>query len=154
MVGVAPAMSHAYTSLLTHVLFSTKYRKPLIDAALETQLFPYFGGIVRQRAGKLYAVNGTEDHVHLLIELPPAISLADAVHQLKGGSSHWIRQQRPYFAWQRGYGAFSVSRSQVSRVATYIERQKEHHHVRSLEQELEGLLKCHSLTITDRDLWS
>lgn len=147
-------MSHAYSSLFTHIVFSTKYRQPLIDPALEAQLFPYFSGIVRQRAGKLYVANGTEDHVHLLVELPPAISIADAVQELKGGSSRWIRKERPTFAWQRGYGAFAVSRSGVSQVATYIERQKEHHQKRSLEQEFERLLQRHSLTLGGGNLWS
>lgn len=147
-------MSHTYSSLLTHIVFSTKYRKPLINAALETPLFSYFGGIVRRLGGKLIAANGTEDHVHLLAELPPAVSIAQAVHRIKGGSSHWIRTQCPTFAWQGGYGAFAVSRSAMSRVASYIERQKEHHRKRSLEQEFERLLQGHGLLLDRANLWS
>jgi REP element-mobilizing transposase RayT len=85
-------MSHSYTSLLTHVVFSTKDRKPFIDAALEARLFPYFGGVVRQLGGKLYTVNGVEDHVHLLVDLPPSLAVAEAVGKIKGGATHWIHE--------------------------------------------------------------
>src|ERR1700736_3922914 len=141
-------MPHSYSNLLTHIVYSTKNRKPFIDADLESHLFPYFGGIVRQLGGKLYLVNGVEDHVHLLAELPPTIAVAEAIGKIKGSSTYWIHQSSPdrsAFAWQRGYGAFSVSKSNVSSVARYIERQKEHHRKQSFQDELRELLRRHGV---------
>ena len=113
-------MPHSYSNLLTHIVYATKDRRPLIDSELETRLFPYFGGIVRELGGKMYIVNGGEDHVHLLAELPPKIAMAEAIGKIKGSSSHWIHDSFPdrsKFAWQRGYAAFSVSKSNTSVVA-------------------------------------
>ncbi|MGA8808938.1 MAG: IS200/IS605 family transposase [Thermoanaerobaculia bacterium] len=107
-------MPHSYDNLLTHIVFATKNRRPFIDAALEARLFPYLGGIVRQLDGKSYVINGVEDHVHLLAELPPTIAVAEAIGKVKGSSTYWIHQSFPeqaQFAWQRGYAAFSVSKS-------------------------------------------
>jgi len=151
--GETIAMSHSYTSLLTHVVFSTKDRKPFIDATLESRLFPYFGGVLRQLGGKLYTVNGVEDHVHLLVELPPALAVAEAVRKIKGGSTHWIHEtfsDRGAFAWQTGYSGFSVSKSNVPQVASYIERQKTHHQSASFEDELRQLLQRHGLPFDER----
>ena len=147
------AMPHSYTNLLTHVVFSTKDRRPLIDAALEARLFPYFGGIVRQLGGKLYVVNGVEDHVHLLVELHPSVAVAEAVGKIKGNSTHWIHESFPdrsTFAWQRGYGGFSVSKSNVSMVARYIERQKAHHEKWSFQDEFKELLRRHGIPIDEK----
>ena len=147
------AMSHSYTNLLTHVVFSTKDRRPLIDAALEARLFPYFGGIVRQLGGKLYVANGVEDHVHLLVELHPSVAVAEAVGKIKGNSTHWIHESfsdRSAFAWQRGYGGFSVSQSNVSMVARYIERQKAHHKKWSFQDEFKELLRRHGVSIDEK----
>jgi REP element-mobilizing transposase RayT len=150
-------MPHSYTNLLTHIVFSTKSRKPFIDASLEARLFPYFGGIVRQLGGKLYLVNGVEDHVHLLASLPPTIAVADAIGKIKGSSTYWIHQSFPEqsdFAWQRGYAAFSVSKSKVSSVAGYIEHQKEHHRKQSFQDEFLELLRRHGVAIDEKYLWT
>jgi putative transposase len=88
-------MPHSYTNLLNHIVYSTKNRKPFIDSALESRLFPYFGGVVRQLGGKLYVVNGVQDHVHLLAELPPSIAVSDAIGRIKGSSTHWIHESFP-----------------------------------------------------------
>jgi Transposase and inactivated derivatives len=149
-------MSHSYTNLLTHIVYATKSRRPLIDSTLESRLFPYFGGILRQLGGKLYVVNGVEDHVHLLAELPASIAVAEAVGKIKGNSTHWIHESfsdRSEFAWQRGYAAFSVSKSNVSLVARYIERQKTHHRKRSFQDEFVQLLHRHGVSIDDKYVW-
>ena len=154
---MAHTVMHSYSNLLTHIVYATKQRKPLIDAALESRLFPYFGGILRELGGKLYVVNGVEDHVHLLAELPPSLAVAEAVRKIKGGSSHWIHDsfaERSAFAWQRAYAAFSVSKSNTSRVARYIERQKEHHKRRTFEDEFVALLRRHGVAIDERYLWT
>ncbi|MEA2236145.1 MAG: REP-associated tyrosine transposase [Thermoanaerobaculia bacterium] len=148
---------HSYTNLLTHVVYATKNRRSLIDSALESRLYPYFGGIVRQLSGKLYVVNGVEDHIHMLVELPASVAVAEAVGKIKGSSSHWINESfsdRSEFAWQRGYGAFSVSKSNVPRVARYIERQKSHHKKQSSQDELIELLRRHGVSIDDKFVWT
>jgi putative transposase len=150
-------MPHSYSNLLTHIVYSTKNRRPFIDATLEARLFPYFGGIVRQLGGKLYVVNGVEDHVHLLAELPTTITIAEVVGKIKGSSTYWIHQsfpERSRFAWQRGYGAFSVSKSNVATVARYIEAQKEHHGKRSYQDEFTELLQRHGIAIDEKYRWT
>jgi len=151
------AMPHTYSSLLTHIVYSTKDRKPLIDAALESRLFPYLGGIVRQLDGTLYAVNGVEDHIHMLVQMHPSVSVAELVRKIKSNSSRWIRESfvdRSQFAWQRGYGAFTVSKSRVGRVVAYIEEQKSHHEQRSFQDEFIQLLRRHGLPVDERYLWT
>ena len=150
-------MPHSYSSLLAHIVTATENRQPLIDATLEERLFPYLGGIVRQLGGTLCTVNGTEDHIHLLVQLPASLSVAEAVGKIKGNSAHWIHEsfsKRSSFAWQRGYGAFSVSKSNMPRVAGYIERQKEHHAKRPLQEEYVHLLRRHGVVVDERYLWT
>ena len=145
-----------YTSLLTHVTFSTKRRQPLITPDVEARLLPYLGGIARQLGGTVLVSNSVTDHVHLLVVLPPTIAISEAVGKLKGSSSKWIHDTFPEhwaFAWQRGFGAFSVSRSNVLGVARYIEGQKEHHRNVTFQTELVLLLRRHGIDFDDRYLW-
>ena len=123
-------MPHTYTSLLVHIIFSTKDRRPYLDAELRPRLFPYMGGILRELGGTPILVNGPDDHVHALTALPPTRSLSDVMRVLKTNSSRWVHEQWPArrdFAWQSGYGAFTVSRSNVDEVERYIAGQEEHH---------------------------
>src|SRR5260370_26627388 len=103
-------MSRTFTSLLTHVVFSTKDREPIINAELKRELYAYLGGLTRELKGKAYGINGAADHVHMLISLPPVVSMSEAVRFIKSNSSGWGRDKWPRrsFAWQLGYGAFSV----------------------------------------------
>src|SRR5258708_14541655 len=136
-------MPHSYSNLLTHIVYSTKNRRPLIDSDLELRLFPYFGGIVRQLGGALYTVND------LLAHLPPTIAMAEAIGKIKGSSTHWIHKSFPdrsEFSWQRGYGVFSVSKSNVARVVRYIEQQKAHHRKQSFQEEFVELLRRHGIS--------
>src|SRR6266481_5842974 len=119
-------MSHSYVSNLMHCTFSTKDRYPVIDSELESRLWPYLGGIARENRLKALAIGGTADHVHALLSLPGMMSFAKAVQLIKGGSSKWIHDTFPNqkkFAWQEGYGAFSVSASQVPKTMAYIANQ-------------------------------
>jgi putative transposase len=150
-------MPHSYTSIMVHVVFSTKDRRPQLDTALEERLYPYLGGILRELGGKLIAVNGVEDHLHLLAAMKATMSVAEIVGKLKGSSSKWIHEtfpDRSRFEWQRGYAAFSVSESQVSRVATYIDRQKTHHQKSSFRDEFLRLLKGHGISPDEKYLWT
>jgi len=149
-------MSRTYTSLLTHVAFSTKSRQPLITPQLEERLLPYLGGIARRLGGTLLVSNSVADHVHLLLELPPTIAISTAVGKIKGCSSKWVHESFPearWLGWQRGFGAFAVSRSAVSAVGTYIERQKEHHHKVTFQEEFVRLLQRHGIDFDHRYLW-
>ena len=149
-------MSHTYTNLLTHVIFSTKDRRPDLGPDLRPSVFAYVGGIVRELGGTALAVNGPEDHLHALIVLPANVSLADAMRVVKTNSSRWIHEkwpQRKAFAWQTGYGAFSVSRSNVDDVVRYIENQEEHHRTVSFQDEFLAFLKRHGVSYDPRYVW-
>lgn len=146
-------MSHSYVSNLMHCTFSTKERYPFIESALESDLWPYIGGIARKNRMKALAIGGTFDHVHALISLPSAMSFAKAVQLIKGGSSKWVHDtfsRYRTFEWQEGYGAFSVSASQVKKTIAYIEAQKEHHRKRSFKEEFLALLKKHRIEYDPR----
>ena len=131
-------MAHTYTSNFIHCIFSTKDRKPLISVNRTLELYDYLGRIAKAEGFALIAAGGTANHVHLLFILPATHSLAHAVQKLKGSSSRWMGAG---FAWQEGYGAFSVSPSQVSAVKQYIANQEQHHRKRSFEEEFTALLR-------------
>jgi REP element-mobilizing transposase RayT len=141
-------MSHTYTNLLSHVIFSTKDRQPLIDSELKPRLLEYMNGIAAENGGKVLSMNSMPDHVHLLWQLSATSSMSDALRVLKTNSSRWVGEtfgQRKPFAWQTGYGAFSVSRSNVPSVAQYIETQEIHHRRRSFDEEFIELLVRHGV---------
>ncbi len=141
-------MSHSYVSNLMHCTFSTKERYPWIEAELESRLWPYIGGIARKNRMKALSIGGTSDHLHALLSLPSTMSFAKAIQLIKGGSSKWVHDEFANFKkfqWQEGYGAFSVSASQVARTIAYIERQKEHHRKRTFKEEFIKLLDKHHI---------
>ena len=131
-------MAHTYAGNFIHCIFSTKERKAILSADRMADLYAYLGGIARSEGFTLVAAGGTANHVHLLIILPPAVSLATAIQKLKGSSSRWLGKG---FAWQEGYGAFSVSPSQVPVVKRYIANQDAHHRKHSFEEEFTTLLR-------------
>ena len=146
-------MSHSYVSNLMHCTFSTKGRYPFIDSALESRLWPYVGGIARENRIKPLAIGGTSDHLHALLSLPGMMSFSKAVQLIKGGSSKWINDTFPgkkKFEWQEGYGAFSVSVSQVPKTIAYINNQKEHHRKKTFQEEFLELLTKHGIEYDQR----
>src|SRR5437588_11749187 len=146
-------MPHSYVSNLVHYIFSTKERFPFRDRELESRLWQYLGGIARENGMKALAVGGTHDHVHALLSLPATLSMAKAIQLIKGGSSKWIHDQLPNyrkFAWQDGYGAFSVSASQMKSVIRYIDGQQEHHRKRTFEEEFLEFLDEHEVQYDPR----
>lgn len=146
-------MSHTYSNLLSHVVFSTKDRKPLIDAEMKPRLLGYVNGIVRESGGRILSLNSMPDHMHMLWELPPSASLSDSMRVVKTNLSRWVHEmwgsQKP-FGWQTGYGAFSVSRWNLSAVAKYIEEQESHHHQRTFREEFVELLVKHGIDYDPR----
>jgi putative transposase len=150
-------MSHSYISSLYHCVWSTKERLRMIDAELEMRLWPYLGGIARDNRMKALAIGGVEDHVHLLLSLPSTLNIAKAIQLLKGGSSKWIHDEfatRRTFAWQQGYGAFSIGIAQVDATISYIGSQKEHHRKISFKEEFVSFLKKHGIEYDERYIWS
>ena len=146
-------MSHTYVSALYHCVFSTKERRPLIPAALAERLFPYMGGIARENEMKVLEIGGTENHVHFLLSLPAPLALAKGIQLIKGGSSKWVHdtfgEEHTRFAWQEGYGAFSIGVSQIQHTIEYIRGQQEHHSRKSFEEEFRAFLKEHWIEYDD-----
>ena len=149
-------MPQSYCNLLYHFVFSTKDREPLITDQVEQRLYEYIGGIVRKQGGVALSINGVADHLHLLAKLRQDRTIADTIRDLKSYSSGWMHKVFPElrdFTWQNGYGAFTVSVSQVPKVSRYIANQKEHHKVQSFRQEFEGLLRKNQIEFDERYLW-
>ena len=149
-------MPSSYTCLNYHLIWSTKYRKPLLPDDVRERLFQYLGGILRNDGGTLFAAGGMPDHVHLLADIGKRHSIADAVRDMKANSSKWIHETVPElraFAWQTGYGAFTVSYSNVDAVKAYIANQAEHHRRRSFQEEFVDFLQRHGVTYNEQYLW-
>ena len=140
-------MAHTYSSNFIHCVFSTKDRCALIPEARQAELIAYLGGIALGEGLSLIGAGGTANHIHLLFVLPATSTLADAVQKLKGSSSRWLGRG---FSWQEGYGAFSVSPSQVAVVKKYIQNQEEHHRKRSFEEEFVVLLRSCGIEYDER----
>jgi REP element-mobilizing transposase RayT len=148
-------MSHTYCSALFHCVFSTSERRKAISPDLQSELWAYMGGIARGHAMKPLAIGGTEDHAHLLLALPATMSVSEAMRIIKGVSSQWMHETKGerLFAWQEGYGAFSVGESQMGATIAYIQRQKEHHERRDFQQEFLAFLKKHRIEYDPRYVW-
>jgi putative transposase len=136
-------MSHSFSKNHVHVVFSTKDRRRTISETMQPEMWSYLAGICRNEKMVSVAVGGIADHAHLLFHLPPTISLAKAISVLKSNSSRWINERGIKFAWQEGYGAFSVSASNLTTVSRYISDQKTHHRKFSFEDEFITLLRKH-----------
>lgn len=147
-------MATTFANLLYHVVFSTKDRLPLIRDEIRESLYEYMGGIIRGEGGILLEIGGMPDHVHLLVKLKTDATVALMVQKLKGKSSKWQNERlvQERFAWQSGYGIFSVSASLVERVRRYIRSQEEHHRRVSFKDELIALLKRNGIPYDERYL--
>ena len=146
-------MSDFYTNLLYHIVFSTKDRRPLITPEYEVRLYDYIGGTLRRAGGISLELNGTEDHIHLLAKLRPDRALSDVLRDLKANATGWMHEVFPslkHFCWQRGYGAFTVSQSNVEEVRRYIARQKEHHRKFSFRDEFIQFLQANGIEYDER----
>src|ERR1700734_3360425 len=135
-------MAHTYVSELIHRVFSTKQRRNLIPPKVQPQLWSFLGGIARKSGFKALMIGGTENHVHILLSLPATMTIAKAMQLVKGASSHWMNETfKREFAWQEGYGAFTVGISQKNDTIAYIQKQAEHHRNRNFEEEFLAFLK-------------
>jgi putative transposase len=141
-------MSHSHVSCLVHVVFSTAERRATIRDEIRDRLHAYLGGIARENGILTLAIGGAAEHVHLLLSIPPTVSVAKAVQLLKSGSSKWIHEKFPAsrnFAWQEGYGAFSVGVSQKTATVKYILTQEQHHKRVCFADELTKFLAAHGI---------
>ena len=128
--------------LYYHLVWGTKQREPLINPEIETILYPYLLGKADANASIIHAIGGIEDHIHLVVYIPPSLSISHFVKTLKGSSSHYLNSRFPArfnrFGWQEGYGVFSLGRKQLEQAVTYVENQKLHHYngsaIASLEE--------------------
>lgn len=148
-------MPSTHTSLHYHLVFSTKDRLPLIRDEWRDRLYSYLGGAVRRCGGVAESVGGVADHVHLLVGLRATHRLADVLREIKSASSEWVHQSIGVkaFAWQEGYGAFTVSTSKRAVVSRYITHQAEHHRVKTFMEEFVEFLKQSGIEYDERYLW-
>ncbi len=151
-------MPQSYTNLIYHLVYSTKERQTLITNALQPRLYEYIGGMIRKRGGICLEIGGMSDHIHILAKLKPDSALSDIMRDLKANSTGWMHDVFPEmkdFTWQRGYGAFTVSSSQVKTVRDYIANQEEHHKKNgSFRDEFIKLLRVNEIEFDEKYLWT
>lgn len=146
-------MANTLTKLDIHLTFLIKHNGPTIRHNDISRLHEYIGGIVRSMGGSAIAIGGVNDHVHILLTLPKTISMSEMVKTIKARSSTWIKTIDPvysHFAWQEGYGAFSVSPSLIEPTAKYIRNQEEHHRVHTFKEEYLKILQGYGITYDER----
>jgi REP element-mobilizing transposase RayT len=149
-------MSQSLVKNLIHLVYSTKQRTPWIAKAHRAGLFAYQAGIYQEWDSPAVVIGGAEDHIHALFALSKNHALKKIVEEVKKGSSKWAKidgPKNPGFYWQAGYGAFSVSQSNVEEVKRYIENQEEHHRRMSFQDELRALLNRHGIAFDERYVW-
>jgi putative transposase len=148
-------MANTYTSLHYHIVFSTKNREEWVGQLIEERVWEYLGGIARNNDIVPVKISGIDDHVRLVVSIPPTLAISKAVQLVKGGSSLWFHEtfRRSAFAWQDGYSAFTVSKSQLPDVVRYVERQREHHRLQTFQEEYRALLDRHGIDYDERYLW-
>ena len=139
-----------------HIVFSTKYRQPLIKPDVESELHAYLGGICNQLECQSIKIGGYTDHIHILCKLSKKIALMKLVEEVKSHSSKWVKtkgEQYSNFYWQNGYGAFSVNPSQVETVIAYIANQHQHHSKKNFQDEYRAILKKYQVEFDEKYVW-
>ena len=148
-------MANTYTQLHIHAVFSPKYRDAVIHSSWEDELYRYLTGAVQAYDHKMLQINGMPDHIHMLFGMRPTQGLSDLMKTIKEESSRWINRQGfvpGTFRWQSGFGAFSVEKVSIPRIARYIERQKQHHAHQQLKfrEEYRRILERHGVEYDER----
>lgn len=139
-----------------HIIFSTKFRVPLIFESIENELYSYLGGICRHLECYPVKIGGCTDHVHISCMLSKKITLMKLLEELKAHSSKWIKTKDDSlksFYWQNGYGAFSVNPYEIDKVIAYIENQKEHHRRKNFQDEYRAFLKKYKVEYDEKYVW-
>ena len=151
-------MPQSLTQVYLHIIFSTKKRYPFIEEAVEPELFAYIGDTIKRVGGMPFLINGVPDHIHILSSLPRTIMLSKYIEEIKRNSSRWIKTkgkslEYEKFAWQNGYGAFSVSHSRKDNVIRYIKEQKKHHRTVTFQEEYVAFLKKYNVEYDEKYVW-
>lgn len=149
-------MPQSLANLYVHLIFSTKERVPCLSASVRPDLHAYMATVLANLHSPAVLINSVADHVHLLFNMGRTVTLAQVVEDVKKSSSKWIKTQNAAlagFAWQAGYGAFSVSESNVPKVANYIRDQEEHHRVKTFQEEYREFLAKHKMPFDERYVW-
>jgi REP element-mobilizing transposase RayT len=149
-------MPQSLAAVYLHIVFSTKNREPCLTPDLSPRLHAYIGGIARGNKNLLLTSGGMPDHVHLLVSMGREQSTAELVGGIKSGSSRWVHDTFPDrrgFAWQAGYGAFSVGPTQLAVVRRYIETQEEHHATLTFQDEYRDFLRRYGISFDERYVW-
>jgi len=149
-------MPQSLSKVILHIIFSTKNRESWLESHVRRRVHAYLATICRDFGAELAHVGGVADHVHIVTTLPRTLSQAQLIEQMKKTSSKWIKaldaRYRGFF-WQRGYGAFSVSPSQLEAVLRYVDTQQEHHRTRTFQEEYRELLRKHGVDFDERYVW-
>lgn len=149
-------MPHSFTNVLLHIVFSTKYRAPLLYPEVRPALFAYLATVARSTGCECYRAGGVADHVHLAVRLSRMVTIAQLVQELKTSSSRWLKTQSPKlskFRWQTGYSAFSVRASGLNTLVRYIDNQEQHHRKRSFLHEHRATLKQEGIEYDEHYIW-
>ena len=147
-------MAHTYSNHLYHIVFSTKERLPLIKSEFKAELHAYVVSLVKEKGGTVLIINSMPDHVHILIALPPDVSVSDLMKFVKANSSRWMKQRfEMSLGWQKGFGSFTVSRSGVDAVAKYIRDQEIHHRKMDFRNEFVSMLEKNQVEFDEEFLW-
>jgi REP element-mobilizing transposase RayT len=150
-------MSQSLAKIVIHVVYGTKNREPFLNKNIRAKLYAYTVGILDTLNCITITINAVEDHIHLLVILSKNITVSKMLEEIKKGTSRWLKTQGNNFngfSWQGGYGAFSVSESQIPKVIEYINNQEQHHQKISFKDELKALLKKHNIEFNEQYLWS
>jgi REP element-mobilizing transposase RayT len=149
-------MPQSLSSILIHLIFSTKHREPFITPVIETELHPYLAAIFRALKSPSLTIDGTSDHIHILFSLRRVITIVEVVEEVKTETSKWIKMKGPEFRnfhWQKGYGAFSIGQSNVATLKRYIHSQKQHHLRVTFQDEYRKFLKTYGIDYDERYVW-
>ena len=149
-------MAQSLSKIYVHLIFSTKDRERTLPDEIRPDLHAYLGGTFKGLGCSPIEINTEPDHLHALFLLARTKPLSEVVGHVKKSSNDWLRSQGPWFAgffWQAGFGAFSVSQSQVEDVRAYIRNQREHHRVKSFQDELRAFLKAYEVEFDERYVW-
>ncbi len=149
-------MPQSHARVLIHIIFATKRRQRFIRPEIETDLFAYMAATLKAQGAPALIVGGTDDHVHVLASMSRTVTIADVVEEVKSGSSKWIKTRGPLFrgfAWQVGYGVFSVGPDRVAVVKRYIAAQRAHHRTATFQEEYRKILKAAGVEFDERYMW-
>lgn len=150
-------MANTYSQIYIHLVFAVKGRENSISKRFKDELYKYICGIVTNKKQKVFAINGVADHIHILVSIAPDYAISNLVKDIKVNSTNWINEKKLVlgkFQWQEGFGAFSVSQSQISKVATYIDNQEEHHSKTTFKKEYIDFLKSYNIDFDEKYIFS